>query len=342
MQPFTDNRELDKWGAAEHAVLPAPGTSFSHLPFALRHKCLALHLRGRHIPYIQDMLNRCNQSVSLAALEAGVKSSLQAVQAWRRRALPPQCAIVFYEQIPARWGGHAAIPLWAAIGITPGGHRLVLGLWPEQPSPTFWRDIQRDLCQRGLGHIALAITDRPGPMEPAIAAAFPAARIIAEPVRPLARLLREQPKAVAARLLRGLKTAAEVELPPRAGAIIAMLARHLPPSVSLEDFNGGLQGFLDLPLALRRFILRGQSIDAVRQKLQRNTACLPAENDGEIRAILMTDLLRGIDRGWKVKLGDWRPVHEALAALLPMPRRARLHRQRVKAQQIGHADQFHQ
>lgn len=110
-------------------------------------------------------------------VSAVTDSVIDEVSAWQTRPLEATCAIVFFDALRVKIRDEGLVrnkAVYLAIGMRPGGHKEVLGLWIEQTEGAkFWLRVMNEIKARGTQDILIAVVDGLKGLPEAITAGFP-------------------------------------------------------------------------------------------------------------------------------------------------------------------------
>ena len=103
------------------------------------------------------------------------------VKEWRNRPLEKEYYAIYLDCtfLCVRRGKAAKEPVYVALGIRPDGRREVLGFWlfgAEGESSQSWKEVMRELWERGVRRVKLFISDDLPGIEEAVREIFPGAK----------------------------------------------------------------------------------------------------------------------------------------------------------------------
>ena len=103
------------------------------------------------------------------------------VKEWRNRPLAREYYAIYLDGtfLSVRRGKAAKEPVYLALGIRPDGRREILGFWlfgAEGESATNWRQVVRELWERGVREAKLFISDDLPGIEEAVREIFPSSK----------------------------------------------------------------------------------------------------------------------------------------------------------------------
>lgn len=148
----------------------------------LEDKIIGLYGLGMSLRDISDHIKEMyDTNISHTVLSQITDKVLPEVKAWQNRPLDPVYPIVWLDAMhyKVRNGGsvkHRAV--YNIIGITPSGHKDVLGMYlSESEGANFWLQVLTDLNNRGVQDILIACTDNLKGFSEAILSVFPKTEI---------------------------------------------------------------------------------------------------------------------------------------------------------------------
>lgn len=148
----------------------------------LEDKIIGLYGLGMSLRDISDHIKEMyDTNISHTVLSQITDKVLPEVRAWQNRPLEPVYPIVWLDAMhyKVRNGGsvkHRAV--YNIIGITPTGHKDVLGMYlSESEGANFWLQVLTDLNNRGVEDILIACTDNLKGFSEAILSVFPKTEI---------------------------------------------------------------------------------------------------------------------------------------------------------------------
>lgn len=148
----------------------------------LEDKIIGLYGLGMSLRDISDHIKEMyDTNISHTVLSQITDKVLPEVKAWQNRPLEPVYPIVWLDAMhyKVRNGGsvkHRAV--YNIIGITPSGHKDVLGMYlSESEGANFWLQVLTDLNNRGVEDILIACTDNLKGFSEAILSVFPKTEI---------------------------------------------------------------------------------------------------------------------------------------------------------------------
>jgi putative transposase len=141
-------------------------------------KIIALYARGMSTRDIQGHVRELyGIEISPDLVSAVTDSVIDEVSAWQARPLDPSYAIVFFDALRVKIRDEGLVrnkAVYLAIGMTPSGHKQVLGLWIEQSEGAkFWLRVMNEIQGRGTQDILIAVVDGLKGFPEAITAVFP-------------------------------------------------------------------------------------------------------------------------------------------------------------------------
>lgn len=148
----------------------------------LEDKIIGLYSLGMSLRDISDHIKEMyDTNISHTVLSQITDKILPEVKLWQNRPLEPVYPIVWLDAMhyKVRKDGsvnHRAV--YNIIGITPSGHKDVLGMYlSESEGANFWLQVLTDLNNRGVQDILIACTDNLKGFSEAILSVFPKTEI---------------------------------------------------------------------------------------------------------------------------------------------------------------------
>lgn len=203
------------------------------------------------------------------------------VQAWRSRALAEEYYAIYLDCtfLSVRRGKAAKEPVYVALGIRPDGSRELLGFWlfgAEGESARNWRQVIKELWERGVRAVRVFISDDLPGIEEAVREIFPSAKwqlCVLHTVRDSLSKVRKSDREVLAQDLKAIYGADTVEQAYEAlKALEERWARKYPELVAkwLERSYALLE-FLAHPKAIRPYLYTTNQLERLMKELKRRT-----------------------------------------------------------------------
>jgi putative transposase len=141
-------------------------------------KIISMYARGMSVRDIQGHLRELYGIEASPQLISTVTDAvLEEVNRWQARPLDALYAIVFFDALRVKMRDEGTVrnkAVYLAIGVSPDGHKDVLGIWIEQTEGAkFWMRVMAELKNRGVNDILIAVVDGLKGFPEAITAIFP-------------------------------------------------------------------------------------------------------------------------------------------------------------------------
>ncbi len=279
-------------------------------------KLISMYARGMSVREIQGHLRDLYGIEASAQLISTVTDAvLEEVGRWQSRPLDPLYALVFFDALRVKMRDEGTVrnkAVYLAIGVSPDGRKVVLGIWIEQTEGAkFWLRVMTEIKTRGVNDILIAIVDGLKGFPEAINAVFAETQIqtcIVHLIRnsldfcswkdrkPVAQELKtiyraEDAQAAAAALQ-------EFEDGPwgkRFAAITAMWRRHWAHVIP----------FFAYPPEVRKMIYTTNAIESLNSTLRRSVRIRGHFPNDEAAMKLIWLQLREITKNWKMPPREW-------------------------------------
>jgi len=148
----------------------------------LEDKIIGLYGLGMSLRDISDHIKEMyDTNISHTVLSQITDKVLPEVKAWQNRPLEPVYPIVWLDAMHYKVRNSGSVKhraVYNIIGITPTGHKDVLGMYlSESEGANFWLQVLTDLNNRGVEDILIACTDNLKGFSEAILSVFPKTEI---------------------------------------------------------------------------------------------------------------------------------------------------------------------
>ena len=145
-------------------------------------KVIAMYARGLTVREMQAHLAELyGVTVSPELISTVTDTVLDEVKAWQQRPLAPLYPVVFLDALRVKIRDDGTVrnkAVYVALGVTPDGHKDVLGLWIAQTEGAkFWLRVLSELQARGVADILIAVVDGLRGFPDAITSVFPATTV---------------------------------------------------------------------------------------------------------------------------------------------------------------------
>lgn len=287
-------------------------------------KIVSMYARGMTTREIQGHIEEIyGVEASPSLISAITDAVMDEVTAWQNRPLEPCYPIVFMDAIRVNIRSDGAVSnkaVFVALAVLPDGTRDVLGLWFQaNEGAKFWAKVLRDLRNRGVQDILIAVVDGLKGFPQAIEAAFPKTRIQTCIVHLLRHSMNfasyKDRKAVAA-ALNAIYTAVDADAAERALAKFedGDLAKRYPViAPSWRRAWNEVIPFLVYPPEVRRLIYTTNAIEALNSKIRRAVRARGHFPSDDAAAKLIYLALNATSVEWKRAVREWHAVRSQLA-----------------------------
>jgi len=201
------------------------------------------------------------------------------VKAWRERSLEGEYYAIYLDCtfLSVRRGKGAKEPVYLALGIRPDGRREVLGFWlfgAEGESAQNWRQVVRELWERGVRKVRLFISDDLPGIEEAVREVFPSTKwqlCVVHTVRDaLAKARRSDREKMAQDLKRIYRADTLKEAREALGAFERIWTRKYPKIVAKwVEKSYALLEFLNHPKAIRPYLYTTNQLERLIKEVKR-------------------------------------------------------------------------
>jgi len=203
------------------------------------------------------------------------------VEAWRKRPLAREYYAIYLDCtfLSVRRGKAAKEPVYVALGTRPDGRREVLGVWlfgAEGESAQNWRQVVRELWERGVREVRLFISDDLPGIEDAAGEIFPSAKwqlCVVHMVRGSLAQVRKQDREAVAQDLKAIYRADTIEQAQEAlGELEARWGGKYPKLVAKwVDKSYALLEFLNHPKSIRPYLYTTNQLERLMKEVKRRT-----------------------------------------------------------------------
>lgn len=141
-------------------------------------KIVSMYARGMSVREIRGHVEELyGIDVSPDLISAVTDAVLEAVAEWQNRPLDAVYPLVFFDAIRVKIRDEGFVrnkAVYIPLGILPDGNKEILGIWIEQTEGAkFWLRVMKELKNRGVGDILVAVVEGLMGFPEAISAVFP-------------------------------------------------------------------------------------------------------------------------------------------------------------------------
>ena len=176
---FTISTPQDRQSSFEPEIIKKRETILAE---NLEDKIIGLYSLGMSLRDISDHIKEMyDTNISHTVLSQITDKILPEVKEWQNRPLDAVYPIVWLDAMHYKVRNDGSVKhraVYNIIGITPSGHKDVLGMYlSESEGANFWLQVLTDLNNRGVQDILIACTDNLKGFSEAILSAFPKTEI---------------------------------------------------------------------------------------------------------------------------------------------------------------------
>lgn len=291
-------------------------------------KVIALYARGLTVREMQAHLAELyGVHVSPDLISTVTDAVLEEVTAWQQRPLEPLYPVVFFDALRVKIRDEGAVrtkAVYLALGLSPSGHKDVLGLWIEQTEGAkFWLRVLTELQARGVRDILVAVIDGLTGFPDAITSVFPHTTIQTCIVHLLRHSLDYVPWRDRQPVAEALK---EIYRAPTAGAAEAALAafaagpwgqKYPPIAPAWRRQWPHVIPFLAFPLPVRKILYTTNAIESLHRQLRKAVKTRGHFPNDEAALKLLYLVLRNLTKRWTQSQQHWKEAMNAFAILYP-------------------------
>lgn len=244
------------------------------------------------------------------------------VKAWQSRPLEPVYCIVWLDAMHYKVRSEGKVEhkaLYNILGITPSGHKEVLGMYiSESEGANFWLQVLTDLHNRGLKDILIACIDNLRGFSEAIQSVYPKAEVqscIVHQIRNSCKYVASKDQKEFMRDLKGVyradtKDLAELELinladkwEPKYPVVIA----------SWQNNWEKLSTYFQYTAPIRKLIYTTNAVEGYHRQIRKVTKTKGAFSSDMALQKLVYLATKNIEKKWKTPLQNWALTVQQLA-----------------------------
>lgn len=218
--------------------------------------------------------------------------TVENIESWQQRPLKKRYSILYLDgtYLKLRRDDVAGEVVYIVIGITEEGYREILGFYVGgQESALGWKEILRDLYERGAEEVLLGVFDGLPGLEAAMKEIYPKAdvqRCVVHKIRNALTAARKKDRTAIAEDLKTIYQAKTKEEAKSQFKVFkeAWQGKHPKIVKSWEDDLDVLLTFLDYPSSIRRMIYTTNIIERTMKEIKKRTKTmnsLPSEKAAE-------------------------------------------------------------
>ena len=215
---------------------------------------------------------------SPSSLSRLTEIAVEKIEAWRKRKLSEDYFAIYLDAtyLSVRRGEVEKEPVYVALGLKSNGTREVLGFWlsgAEGESSLIWKEILRELKERGLKSVELFVADGLSGLREAVKMEFPGSKFqlcVLHTVRNSMKKVRKTDREAVAEDLKKIYRAKNKEEARKALQAFKHKWRKYPEVVKSweENFNI-LTTFMEYPERIKPYIYTTNMLERLMKELKR-------------------------------------------------------------------------
>jgi putative transposase len=291
-------------------------------------KVISLYARGLTVREMQAHLTELyGVEVSPSLISTVTDAVLEEVTAWQQRPLVPLYPVVFFDALRVKIRDEGTVKskaVYLALGVTPEGHRDVLGLWIEQTEGAkFWLRVMTELQARGVQDVLFAVVDGLKGFPEAITSVFPHATIQTCIVHLLRHSLNfvtwkdRRAVAVALKAIYQALDAAAAERELDSFAAGPWGQKYPPIAAAWRRHWTQVIPFFAHPVEIRRVLYTTNAIESLHMQLRKGLKTRGHFPNDEAALKLLYLVLRNTLNRWKQAPPHWKTAMNQFAILYP-------------------------
>ena len=291
-------------------------------------KVISLYARGLTVREMQAHLTELyGVEVSPTLISTVTDAVLEEVTAWQQRPLAPLYPVIFFDALRVKIRDEGTVKskaVYLALGVTPDGHKDVLGLWIEQTEGAkFWLRVMTELQARGVQDVLFAVVDGLKGFPEAITSVFPQATIQTCIVHLLRHSLSfvtwkdRRPVATALKAIYRALNAVSAERELESFAAGPWGQKYPPIAAAWRRQWTQVVPFFAHPAEIRRVLYTTNAIESLHMQLRKALKTRGHFPNDEAALKLLYLVLRNITTRWKQGPRDWKATMTQFAILYP-------------------------
>lgn len=291
-------------------------------------KVISMYARGLTVREMQGHLEELyGVEVSPALISTVTDAVLDEVTAWQQRPLASLYPVVFFDALRVKIRDEGTVKskaVYVALGVTPDGHKDVLGLWIEQTEGAkFWLRVMTELQTRGVQDVLFAVVDGLKGFPEAITSVFPHATIQTCIVHLLRHSLSfvtwkdRKPVAAALKAIYQAMNAATAERELETFAASPWGLKYPPIAAAWRRQWTQVIPFFAHPVEIRRVLYTTNAIESLHRQLRKALKTRGHFPNDEAATKLIYLVLRNIVTRWRAAPRDWKMAMTQFAILYP-------------------------
>lgn len=313
----------DRLGSFEPQIVPKRQVFIGQ---DLENKVILLYARGLGYEDISaELYEIYGIEASPAFISEVTDKVLPLVDEWRRRPLDSVYCFTFLDAMHFRVRGEngrvESRMLYLVLGITPSGHKDVLGMYLAQTEGSkFWLSVLDDLRSRGVDDLLIVSVDGLKGFEEAIRAVFPKAEVqqcIVHQIRHSAKFVSDKDIRAFMRDLKKVyrasdRTTAEQEL----NSLEVNWGQKYPPVIkSWRDNWERLSTYFQYPEPIRKVMYTTNLVEGLNRRIRKVTKTKGAFASDTALLKLVFLIIREAAKKWTTSYHNWGQIASQLYIL---------------------------
>jgi putative transposase len=305
------NIPRDRQSTFEPMVVP----KHTRMSDKLEDAITGMYSRGMTTADITDQVREIyGVEVSTTTISNITNKLIDDIKAWQNRPLLPLYCVVWMDGIRLNVRQNGKIvnkTVFLVIGLTPEGHKEVLGMWinPTE-SAAFWLSVLTDLRTRGVEDILIACTDNLTGFTTAIHAAFPNTIIqlcIVHQIRNSTKFVVYKERKAFCTDLKAIYDAPNQDA--AADALNKMEEKWGDKyGYAIKSWRTNwahLTAFLDFPPEVRKIIYTTNTIESMNAGIRKytNSRNIFPDDNAALKAVYLA--INNIEKKWTIKTQKW-------------------------------------
>lgn len=292
----------------------------------LENKVILMYARGMSYEDISAELYQIYGIEASASFISQVTDKvLPLVEEWRRRPLEEVYCFTFLDAMHFRVRGEngrvESRMLYLVLGITPSGHKDVLGMYlAESEGSKFWLSVLNDLHSRGVNDLLIVSVDGLKGFEEAIRAVFPKAEVqqcIVHQIRHSAKFVSDKDlRPFLSDLKKVYRAADRASAERELDSLEVNWGKKYPPVIkSWRDNWERLSTFFQYPELIRKVMYTTNLIEGLNRRIRKVTKTKGAFASDTALLKLVFLVIREASKKWTTAYPNWGQIASQLHIL---------------------------
>jgi putative transposase len=292
----------------------------------LENKVILMYARGMSYEDISAELYQIYGIEASASFISQVTDKvLPLVEEWRRRPLEDVYCFTFLDAMHFRVRGEngrvESRMLYLVLGITPSGHKDVLGMYlAENEGAKFWLSVLNDLHSRGVNDLLIVSVDGLKGFEEAIRAVFPKAEVqqcIVHQIRHSAKFVSDKDlRPFLSDLKKVYRAADRASAERELDSLEVNWGKKYPPVIkSWRDNWERLSTFFQYPELIRKVMYTTNLIEGLNRRIRKVTKTKGAFASDTALLKLVFLVIREASKKWTTAYPNWGQIASQLHIL---------------------------